>query len=182
MIVDWRMGRFVRLTGPSLKALIGISAAGIQHGEPGERREVHWRRSLAVNRLCPASTRVFESGRDEQVAVPARDRISPAGSVSGTISTGHRARCKTPSATLPRKRCDSGPRLWDPRTMRSTREFSAWDKIRSDGTPRVPRSLRPVRSKKSSLEGAKIFACSRAEHSAEEFEAPGLRPARRRYP
>jgi hypothetical protein len=46
VIVDWRMSRFVWLTGPITKALIGISAAGIQHGEPGERREVHWRKTL----------------------------------------------------------------------------------------------------------------------------------------
>ena len=47
MIVDWRMGRFIWLTGPVPKILIGISPAGIQHGEPGERREVHREGSLA---------------------------------------------------------------------------------------------------------------------------------------
>ena len=81
VIVDRRMSRFIRLTGTFPKALIGISSAGVQHGEPGERREVHRSRNLAFSHYT---------------ATPV--------SVSGTISTGHLVRFKTPSATLPRKR------------------------------------------------------------------------------
>jgi hypothetical protein len=46
MKVDRWMSRFIWLAGSVLKALFGISPAGVQHGEPGERREVHRRQSL----------------------------------------------------------------------------------------------------------------------------------------
>ena len=41
VIIDRRMERFVWPARSVLKALIGVSPAGVQHGEPGERREVH---------------------------------------------------------------------------------------------------------------------------------------------
>ena len=46
VIVNRRMTCFARLTGSVFKALISISAAWVQHGEPGKRREVHKSRSL----------------------------------------------------------------------------------------------------------------------------------------
>jgi hypothetical protein len=47
MVVDRWMTRCLRPAGAVQKALIGISPAGIQHGEPGEHGEVHKSRSLA---------------------------------------------------------------------------------------------------------------------------------------
>jgi hypothetical protein len=80
VIVDWRMNRIIWLTGPFPEALIGISPAGVQHGKPRERREVHKSGNLAFSYYtAPVS-------------------------VSGTISTGHLVRFKTSSATLPRNR------------------------------------------------------------------------------
>jgi hypothetical protein len=47
VIVDRWMTGYIWPAGAVLEALIGISPAGIQHGEPGERGEVHRSRSLA---------------------------------------------------------------------------------------------------------------------------------------
>ena len=41
VIVDRRMSRFIWLTGSIPEALVGISPAGVKHGDPGEGREVH---------------------------------------------------------------------------------------------------------------------------------------------
>jgi hypothetical protein len=41
VIVDRWMTGCIRPAGAILEALVGISPAGIQHGEPGERGEVH---------------------------------------------------------------------------------------------------------------------------------------------
>ena len=41
VIVDRRMTGCIRPAGAVLEALVGVSPAGIQHGEPGERGKVH---------------------------------------------------------------------------------------------------------------------------------------------
>ena len=46
VIVHRGMTCFRRLTGALFKALIRISPAWVQHGEPGKRREVHKSRNL----------------------------------------------------------------------------------------------------------------------------------------
>ena len=53
MVVDWRMSRFMWLTRSIPEALIRVLPAGVQHGEPGERREVHRSSSLPWTDRAP---------------------------------------------------------------------------------------------------------------------------------
>ena len=103
MVVDGRMSRFIWLTRSIPEALIGVLPAGIQHGEPGERCEVHRSSSLAWTDRVPQVEAYLKS--TGAVTLTRRDlSYCPPTSVRGTIRTGHLARFNTPSATLPRKR------------------------------------------------------------------------------